>query len=214
MCHNPMTLWHTFQNDKSYKIITHQFKTKFWNKIFRCLAFFHCLVKIRGNKGNWGWGFLFPCTLLGVVIQLCAGSQCHHWNLKGFTYLCYLYSPCFMFVRKERCPNQLSVCTVDCQNMRIHFFSVATINIICTLLEDSNLTIKPRNNLFGADKHKIKENVSYEWYDPINFGTKAKKISCQKSLNLFVCGSELLKAAEIWKWNDAEMYIILSKLKR
>jgi hypothetical protein len=30
-------------------------------------------------------------------------------------------------------------------------------------------------------------------------GTEAKKISPQKSLNLFVFGSELLKAAEIWK---------------
>jgi hypothetical protein len=29
MYHNPMRLWHTFQNDRSHRIVTHQFKTKF-----------------------------------------------------------------------------------------------------------------------------------------------------------------------------------------
>jgi hypothetical protein len=29
MCHNPMKLWHTFQNDRSHEIMTHQFGTKF-----------------------------------------------------------------------------------------------------------------------------------------------------------------------------------------
>jgi hypothetical protein len=29
MCHNPMRLWHTSQNNRSHEIMTHQVETKF-----------------------------------------------------------------------------------------------------------------------------------------------------------------------------------------
>jgi len=34
-----MRLWHTSQNDRSHRIVTHQFGTKFWKQVFGCLAF-------------------------------------------------------------------------------------------------------------------------------------------------------------------------------
>jgi len=50
MCHNPIRLWYTSQNDRSHGIVTHQARTKFWKKVFGCLAFpiFLCSVKCMG----------------------------------------------------------------------------------------------------------------------------------------------------------------------
>jgi hypothetical protein len=39
MCHNLMRLWHIFQNNRFHRIVTHQVGTKFWKKVFGCLAF-------------------------------------------------------------------------------------------------------------------------------------------------------------------------------
>jgi hypothetical protein len=35
MCHNPMRLWHIYQNDRSHEIVTHHLG----KKNLRCLAF-------------------------------------------------------------------------------------------------------------------------------------------------------------------------------
>lgn len=39
MCHNPIRLWHIFQNNTLHQIVTHYFGTKFWRKILGCVAF-------------------------------------------------------------------------------------------------------------------------------------------------------------------------------
>jgi hypothetical protein len=40
MCHNPMRSIILRSVPQSYRIVTHQFGTKFWKKVLGCLAYF------------------------------------------------------------------------------------------------------------------------------------------------------------------------------
>jgi hypothetical protein len=54
MCHNPMRLWHTSQNDRSHGIVTHQFGTKFLKQVFGCLAFLDSYyITCLGVRFSW-----------------------------------------------------------------------------------------------------------------------------------------------------------------